>query len=120
MEVLHYNDCSEWLIGDYEMFLSTKEFSYSAKDRQFSAFASDLLPTPVDVMKPVYKDSCDEGFYLTSHKTGKEVGFVLNHTEWKDGDMMFQVFIPVNKHDPQLAGITVKIFNDWQENKNPS
>jgi hypothetical protein len=64
-------------------YLSTREFSYSAKTKCFVAEASDFGSKRY--FGRVYDDACDEGFVLVSAKTGDSVVLALDSVD-QDGD----------------------------------
>jgi hypothetical protein len=88
--------------------ISTSKFTYNPETKTFSAEASDLGQLR---MRQVYPDACDEGFDLVSHRTGVSVVVVHNHTEKRDGDVLWDEFVPVCKLDRLLFNKVV-IFND--------
>lgn len=54
---------------------STKQFSYNKTDKTFVTEASSLGKT--NLFDRLYPDACDVGFWLKSHKTGKQILFFL-------------------------------------------
>ena len=90
-----------------EMF-STDEFSY--KDRVFTAEASSIGHTRFGTMfSQVFDDACDEGFELTSARTGMKVKMTLAkiHRD-REGDLTHWEFIPY--HNTSFDKLVV--FND--------
>lgn len=88
--------------------LSTSRFSYNPETKTFSAEASDLGKMP---MRRVYPDACDLGFDLVSQRTGNSVTVVHNHREERDGDVLWDEFIPAQHKDRKIFNKVV-IFND--------
>lgn len=73
---------------------NTDQFSY--KDRKFSAFASDFDKFAFSQMfTQVFDDACDQGFEITSARTGKKVKMTLSETHRdREGDLTHWEFIP--------------------------
>jgi len=103
------------------MKINTCQFSYNPQTRQFTTEISDLGPR--FVFKSVYKDAADEGLTLVSKRTGREVTYVVNHTEFDaEGDLKWWDLIPANPHSLHSAcnvaayvearHTTLRIFND--------
>ena len=93
--------------------LSTNRFTYDKSTKEFVAEISELGS---NVFNRVYPDSCDVGFALVSHVTGKETDWVVQ-TEQRDpdGDILFWSLLPTSnslRANPQLAGVTVTVMND--------
>jgi hypothetical protein len=58
----------------------------------------------------VYDDACDEGLTLVSQRTGREVVFVVDRTEVRDGEVVSWRLIPA---DPRLRReADMILFND--------
>ncbi len=88
--------------------VSTAKFTYT--DNVFIGEVSELGMDPTrPVFGPVYDDACDEGLTLISHVTGAEVVFVVTHTEYRDGDLLWWDLRAVTKGHKHL---TIKLFND--------
>lgn len=88
--------------------ISSSRFTYVYSERMLVAEASDLGPL---CFGQVWNDSCDEGLTVVSARTGREVVFVVNHVETRDGDLLYWNLIPAKRGD--VAGhCTVRIYND--------
>jgi len=86
--------------------ISTDRFRYEKSTRTFRAEASDLQG--LRYCGQVWDDSCDAGFVMVSEKTGKEVPFVLCHTEFSDGDLLYWDFTSFGI----TPEVRARIFND--------
>lgn len=95
------------------MITTTKLFHYIKDKKTLVAEMSDFGGAQ---FHQVYPDSCDEGLTLVSHVTGKEVDYVVNHTEKdKEGEIQFWELIPTKpsiRRVPAAKGTKIKIFND--------
>lgn len=103
--------------------LSSKWFSYDPATKNFAAEISTLegmlqqvnekafagIAPRQAVFERIFDDSCDEGFYLVSVRTGALLKFYVNKTETNDGDIVAWELIPADKRH---AGITCTVFND--------
>lgn len=76
--------------------------------RSFFAEISEL-PNKRIPLKRMFQDSCDEGFTLVSHHTGREIDFYLTETVKNEGDVVAWHFLPVNGDSPVRKVI---IIND--------
>ena len=89
--------------------ISTKQFTYVKEEGLLVAEASSLPP-----FGRVYDDACDEGLTLVSHKTGREVVYVVNSIgrEHMDpaGDLLYWDLVPARASESGLP--TVRVFND--------
>lgn len=89
--------------------ISTKRFTWVKLTRTFVAEVSELQDLE---MIQVYPDSCDVGFDLVSHKTGKVVRMVQHKSKMeKDGEGWFE-FIPAFAKDRKQYDFKVLVFND--------
>lgn len=89
--------------------ISTERFTWVAGTRTFVAEVSELQDLE---MIRVYPDSCDVGFDLVSHKTGKVVRMVQSEEKCdKDGNGWFE-FIPAFAKDRKQYDFKVLVFND--------
>lgn len=66
---------------------STRNWSYHAQTRCFTAEASDFGPAGAVFDARVYDDACDVGFILVSHKTGDSILFVQDGTDMNGDDV---------------------------------
>lgn len=95
------------------MKLSTDQFSYDAKTKVFSAEISDFgQRTP---FSRLYIDACDEGIWLTSHRTGKTIRFYIAVVEHdRNEDIQSWGLLPVKQdvYGTEAEECIMKIFND--------
>ena len=86
--------------------VSTSQVRYAGNGR-FTAELSDL-----NGYGRVWSDACDIGLTLISHKTGKEVVFLLNR-QFRDteGEILFEEFVSVPTGAPHTAYV-LTVFND--------
>lgn len=56
----------------------------------------------------VYDDACDEGLTLVSARTGNEVTFVVDHTEYCNGELLWWKLVPADFK----GGMSILLFND--------
>jgi hypothetical protein len=92
--------------------VSSKLFDWSAKDKQFTVEASTLGKNAIG---QVYDDACDEGFTMVSARTGKTATFYLVSRERYQGEVTGWTLKPTGetlRKQPQLKGVTVRVFND--------
>jgi len=80
-------------------YVSTRDLHYQSVGRSFFAFITDLPEKRIPLMR-VFNDSCDEGFYLVSHKTGTEILMYLKETKVVEGEVVGWTFTPVDKNAP--------------------
>ena len=87
---------------------STSEFSY--KNRVFTAEASDFSDGRFEAMfKQIFADACDQGFELTSSRTGKTIKITLvGAYRDREGDITHWEFIPYRN----TSFDRVVVFND--------
>lgn len=95
---------------------SSKKFSYDRDTNTFSAWASSLDEGMTKHMfGRIFPDSCDEGLYIVSDKTGAEAGFAVDKEERNDdNDVAFWVLLPTaetRRKFPLLKDAKVTIFN---------
>lgn len=90
--------------------VSTRLFDYNAKDRTLSQEASTLRGNGWHTGQ-ICNDSCDEGFTLISHRTGREMPVGHSRTETRDGELLWDEFTPVKAEDRKLVAKVI-IFND--------
>jgi hypothetical protein len=84
--------------------ISTTQFTW---DKASKTFIGEISST--HGFGRVYNDSADEGLTLVSQWTGREMVFVVEHTERdQDGDVQFWLLKPVDRS----LWATVKLFND--------
>lgn len=75
----------------------------------FTAFVTDLGPRPFG---RVFAAACDEGLTLISRHDGREIVFVIEHTE-KPADDGVQWWDLVAVNPPSgFPGFTIRIYND--------
>jgi len=95
--------------------INSNMFSYGAKTRTFFADQSQLSHANKNAFDQLWHDEGGEGFVMVSDRTGREVPFVLDHTEREaDGDVRMWRFVPhqhVVWQDEKLRGVSVIIFN---------
>ncbi len=94
--------------------ISTKAFFYSAKDKKFTAEASDLRGFRLERLTD---DACDEGVALKSHKTGAVTRWYMAEEvrDPRENELQAWAFTPTGdtvKQYPALHGHTLVIFND--------
>jgi len=97
------------------MNATTAKFSYNAAEKLFVTEASDLGPVGTHYFHQIYPDAADIGLILTSHRTGHEATFYLDHTETQEGEIKWWNLKPTTetvRKVPTLAGATLRIFND--------
>ena len=87
-------------------------FSYHARDRVLVSEMSTLEANAQftrKIISRVYNDACDEGFWVTSSRTGRKVLFVLdNIAHDREGDVQVWEFAPAEE-----CGInSITVFND--------
>lgn len=87
--------------------VSTEKFSYHGS--VFTCEISDLGPG--FQFGRVYDDACDEGLTLVSHRTGREVVYVVNHQQYKEGELVAWELIPAKPSDRPRCG-SIVIYND--------
>lgn len=95
------------------MRLPSSKFTYTARTRTFSAFASDL---PRPFLERIYSDAQDLGFEMVSAKTSAAAKFYLvkEDSDPDLGTFSWQLLpdeASVHRH-PSLRGTSVIIFND--------
>lgn len=77
--------------------------------------ASDLGLKPGFKFEQIYDDACDVGLTMKSHVTGREITFFLQEEIRSADELQGWQLKPIpeliRKH-PQLAGLTLIIFND--------
>lgn len=83
----------------------TSQLFWDAPDRQY---VGDISST--HGFGQVYDDACDEGMTLVNMRTGREVVFVVDRTEVRDGDIVSWTLRPLR--GVCLAGCSVLLFND--------
>lgn len=87
--------------------LSTSLFTWNLQTKTFVAEASDFKGFRPG---PAYDDAADEGFTLVNEKSGCEVRLVETHEEYRDGELLWWEYEPI---DPRYKGaFKVKVFND--------
>lgn len=96
--------------------LSTSQFTWSAEDRTFAAFLSDL---PDLEFSRIYPDACDVGLELMSSETGKIAKYVCNECGQvgrnSEGEVQFVELLPAPetvRSIPTLQGTRIMLFND--------
>ena len=95
---------------------SSRQFSYSNKDKTLVSEASDLDNRHLE---RIYDDACDVGFAVKSEKTGNVVVFVMDspmyHGQGEDREISGWTYTPcsdsIRKH-PECIGMKATIFND--------
>ena len=93
--------------------IPSSKFYWNKNNKTFSQECSSLKG--FNVLSRIYDDACDEGFILVGEKTGKEVIFYLEKTEYHDGELCSWNFKVVkNKASRELNMLETKlvIFND--------
>lgn len=88
--------------------VSTRRFSV-AKDGTLVAEISDL-----NGYGRVYDDACDVGLTLVSHKTGRQIVFVVEHQERdREWELLFEDLLPADlRVRREMPNLKVRIFND--------
>jgi len=88
---------------------------YHSETRTISVEASTLQANGIRPGR-VFDDSCDEGFTLISHRTGREIVVCHNHVERRDGDLLYSDFHPATELAAIARGaaptVTLRIYND--------
>ena len=81
--------------------VSTRTFHFQKETRTMVSEVSDLPNKQIPFTR-VFEDACDVGFWLVSHKTGKEYLVYLNHVdEDANGEDLYGWrFRPVDKTAP--------------------
>jgi hypothetical protein len=97
---------------------SSKLFNYSKEQNVMSSEISTLAgPLMEQIMNgkthygQIYTDSADSGFWIKSENTGKLEAFRFVEEKEQDGDLMFEVYEPINLN-LRRAGLRIVIFND--------
>jgi len=90
--------------------ISTNMFFYDKELNQFSQEASSLGNALLTGR--LYDDACDQGFVLVSHKTGKEVAFYLESTQFENEELVSWKFHSVSDRVPSGDSYTVRVWND--------
>jgi hypothetical protein len=85
--------------------ISTTFFSY--RNGTLSAFASDLPDR--GRFSQIYRDACDVGIAVKSHRTGRILTFAVHRTEIVNGDGIIWHLRPIDRNAPDLDMV---IFND--------
>jgi dipeptidyl aminopeptidase/acylaminoacyl peptidase len=95
---------------------SSRQFSYSDKDKTVVSEASDLDNRHLE---RIYDDACDVGFAVKSEKTGAVVVFVMTspiyHGEGEDREISGWNYEPADfsiRQYPSCLGMKATIFND--------
>lgn len=104
---------------------STRDFSYQADSKTLTIEESTLRQFRVvdedgnlcSVFGRVYDDACDEGFVLVSHKTGKEVTFVVDKIDYDASgeDIGGWNLVPINRKTGRIdtsLDLKVLVIND--------
>lgn len=92
--------------------VSTKQFTFSGKDK---TFITEISTIGDKQLVRIYPDACDEGVVLVSERTGEESKWVVNGVDQHDGDIGAWNLIPTAetlRKLPQLKGYKMVIFND--------
>lgn len=87
--------------------ISSKHFSYHAKTREMTTFASDLPNR--GRFERIYPDACDVGLRIRSEKTGRSVTFAVYRQEIRDGDLCYWELRPIG---PNAPNVKMRIWND--------
>jgi hypothetical protein len=87
--------------------------SLSSHEGLFAGEASTLgLGHGVDFGR-VYDDACDVGLTFRSHRTGREVVYVVeNEKRDSEGDLLYWDLGPADLRDRRTGVPTIRIFND--------
>lgn len=85
--------------------ISMRQFSYDPSTRTFTGEISSTHG-----FGRVYDDACDEGLTLVSAKTGREVVFVVERTEYRDGEIVSWTLKPADS--AVWAAGSILLFND--------
>lgn len=87
--------------------ISTSLLTYDKAENLFVAEDSDLPSRP----DRVWLDSCDVGYTLVSHRTGREIVYALNTiVQNRDQEIMYWDYRPAEDRNNALP--TLRIFND--------
>ena len=89
--------------------ISTKMFFYDKADKTFSQEASSLGNALLTGR--LYSDADNLGFVMVSHKTGREIPFSLEATQYHNGDLVSWKFHSVTEY-PSTESYTVRVWND--------
>lgn len=92
---------------------STKLFTFEKNSNSFIAEESDFGKSKY--FGKIYDDACDEGFWLTSHKTGAEKAFALHRTHRNnDGELTHYEYREIDQRTGRIKADALKviIFND--------
>ena len=94
--------------------VASSKFTWSKGTQSFIAEASDLgYRAGQSPFGQVYDDAIDEGLTLVSSKyPGKEIVFVVDKTDIRDGDILAWHLIPANLAERKTVKFGVTIFND--------
>lgn len=87
----------------------TRQLTWHCADRQWVGEHSST-----NGFGRVYDDACDEGLTLVGDRTGREVVYVVDHTEVEDGEIRYWILVPAA---PQAGAAatrwgTILLFND--------
>jgi hypothetical protein len=83
--------------------VSSRQFDYSHVD----GYVAEISST--NGLGRVYDDACDEGLTLVSQRTGREVVFVVDEVERRDGDVLLWRLVPAK---PSESRVPMTLFND--------
>lgn len=91
---------------------STQNFTYNKDTSTFLIEESDFGRQRY--FGQIYSDAADEGFWLTSHKTGVEKPFALHLTHTRDGEITHWEYREINPRSGRQVdtGLSVIVFND--------
>jgi hypothetical protein len=95
---------------------TTRGFSYNKDTKVLVGEASTVSAGDKHpLFGRVYDDAVDEGFILKSHKTGKEITFVVDKIDAKKGEIKSWSLVPIDRktgrRDKSL-NFKVLVFND--------
>lgn len=96
--------------------LNTQQFDWDKQTRVLSTEMSTLdMGGTREVFCQIFNDSCDSGFTLCSHKTGRCVRMYVEHTQ-KDAyhDVQWWTLKPYapDLRRGQIPNFSITIFND--------
>jgi hypothetical protein len=86
--------------------ISTSLLTYDKPGNLFAVEDSTLNLRPARV----WLDSCDVGYTLVSHVTGREIVYALNLIVQSKDEIMYWDYRPAEDKNPALP--TLRIFND--------
>lgn len=93
------------------MTYSSNSFTYNARERHFTADASDLTGSELFDWVPGINNA---GVTVKSQRTGNLVRFMIVNRKVRDGYTLWWDLIPVHQDQVafDIADVTMRIYND--------